>query len=145
MRKRKKSKISQQEKCMMREKCRLLVGEGDYIPPSYLHLGHYWKCLGDKEFMKGEEYALLRGLALKSQNRKILWIHQMDKFQCSSWEMSLKQMRHVEQLWRQMIHTLTCRDIGLLDWLVHDAILYDLPRETVRRRINDAVCVLQRL
>lgn len=129
----------------LHEKCRLLVGKGGYIPPSYLHLGHYWKCVEKREFIKGEEYSLLRGLVLKSQGRKTVWSHKIDKFQCSSWEMTLEQQRHIERLWRQMVQTLSCHDIGLLDWLVHEAILYDLPREIVRGRINKAVCILQRL
>lgn len=122
-----------------------LVGDEQFIPKSYLHLAHYWTILSDEEFHKGVEYGMLRGLALKSQERKVVWTHKTQLELCTSWDLKEHEMQVIERMWRKMLRILTINDINTMDWLVHEAPNYDMLRCHLTERMGRAQMILSRL
>lgn len=122
-----------------------LIGNAQFIPKSYLHLAHHWNILSDEEFHKGVEYGMVRGLALKSQDRKVVWTHKTELELCTSWALNEREMQAIERLWRNILRLLTLEDIDTMDWLVHDALNYDMLRSYLTKKMGRAQEILARL
>lgn len=140
----KKGKIKISNPSLQERRVRL-IGDENFVPKSYLHLAHHWRILSNNDFQKGEEYGMLRGLALKSQNRKVNWTHKSQLELCTSWDLTPNQMRDIERTWGKVVRKLTLEEIGLMDWLVHAPITYECMRDNLRKMMLKTCCIFKKL
>lgn len=130
--------------CLMKKRQRL-IGDGEFIPASYLHLAHFWGYLTDKQFNKGKKYGKLRGLLDQAQGNYVVWSHKLSLDAHSRPPLTAEQEEDIEQIWKGVRNRITTQDMIHLDWLVHEALSYDWDITVLQERLKKYRIILERL